>query len=124
GGIDDVDAIVLPVDRSRLGEDGDAALLFEVVGIHGARGDALIVAERAGLPEELVHERGFPMVDVRDDRDVSKVPDVVSGVPQRILASAAFSVARLIQVFSQLRKGPGYCRWLPKIRYLGATRNR
>ena len=72
GRVDDVDARVLPVDRGRLGEDGDAALLFEVVGIHGALGDALVVAEGAGLPEKLVDQRGLAMVDVRDDRDIAK----------------------------------------------------
>ena len=49
GRVDDVDAGVLPVDRGRLGQDGDAAFLFEIVGIHGALGDALVFAERAGL---------------------------------------------------------------------------
>ena len=47
--IDDVDAGVLPDDRGRLGEDGDAALLLEIVRIHGALGDALVFAEGAGL---------------------------------------------------------------------------
>ena len=79
GRVDDVDAGVLPVDRGRLGEDGDAALLFEVVGIHRALGDALVLAERAGLLEKLVDQRGLAMVDVRDDRDVADVHDVVLG---------------------------------------------
>ena len=59
-------------DRGRLGENGDAALVFEIVGIHGALGDALVVAEGAGLLEQLVDERGLAMVDVRDDRDISQ----------------------------------------------------
>jgi hypothetical protein len=74
GRVDDVDAGVLPVDRGRLGEDGDAALLFEVVGVHHALGDALVLAERAGLLEQLVDQRGLAMVDVRDDRDVANFP--------------------------------------------------
>ena len=73
GRVDDVDAGVLPVDRGRLGENGDAAFLFEVVRIHGAFGDALVFAERAGLTEELIDQGGFPMVDVRDDRDIADV---------------------------------------------------
>ncbi len=105
GRVDDVDAGVLPVDRGRLGEDGDAAFLFEVVGIHGALGDALIVAEGAGLPEQLVDEGGFSMVDVRDDRDITDFHVVVSGALQAAGQKALpLSVARLIQGFSQLRK--------------------
>ena len=45
GSVDDVDAGVLPDDRGHLGQDGDAALLFEVVRIHHALGDALVLAE-------------------------------------------------------------------------------
>ncbi len=71
GGIDDIDAGVLPQDRGRLGQDGDAALLFEVVRIHRALFDALVVAESAGLAEELVDERGLAVVDVGDDRHVA-----------------------------------------------------
>ena len=56
-----------------LGEDGDAALALEVVGIHGPLFDPLVLAERAGLPEQHVDQRGLAMVDVRDDRDVSQV---------------------------------------------------
>ena len=36
--VDDVDAGVLPEDRGGLGEDGDAALALQVVGIHRALG--------------------------------------------------------------------------------------
>jgi hypothetical protein len=72
GRVDDVDARVLPVDRGRLGEDGDAALLLEIVGIHRAFGHALVLAERAGLLEQFVDQRGLAMVDVRDDRDVAE----------------------------------------------------
>ena len=70
-GIDDVDARILPDDRGRLGQDGDAALLLEVVGIHHALDDALVVAVGAGLLQKLVDERGLAMVDVRDDGDVA-----------------------------------------------------
>ena len=49
GGIDDVDAVVLPVDRGRLGEDRDAALLSQIGGVHGALCDALVLPEGACL---------------------------------------------------------------------------
>ncbi|CCV04643.1 hypothetical protein MESS2_1340046 [Mesorhizobium metallidurans STM 2683] len=103
--VDDVDAGVLPVDRGRLGQDGDAAFLFEVVGIHGALGDALVVSEGAGLLQKLVDEGGFSMVDVRDDRDITNFHVLVSGALQAAGQKAPpLSVARLIQGFSHLRK--------------------
>jgi len=71
--IDDVDARAFPLDRGRLRQDGDAALLFEVVRIHRALFDALVVAEGAGLTEELVDERGLAVVDVCDNRHVAEV---------------------------------------------------
>ncbi len=73
GGVDDVDADVLPDDRGRLGEDGDAAFLFEIVRIHDALGDALVLAEGARLTQEAVDERGLAMVDVGDDGDVAQL---------------------------------------------------
>ena len=64
---------VLPDDRGRLGQDGDAALFFEIVRIHHAFGDALVLAEGAGLLEQAVDERGLAMVDVGDDGDVAQL---------------------------------------------------
>ena len=73
GGVDDVDAVALPLDRGRLGEDGDAALALEVVGIEGPLDRGLVLAEGAGLLEQGVDQRGLAMVDVRDDRDVADI---------------------------------------------------
>ncbi len=71
--IDDIDAGVVPDQRGRLGEDGDAALALEVVGIHAAFGDALVLAERARLLQKPVDQGGFAMVDVGDNGDVAKI---------------------------------------------------
>ena len=76
GRVDDVDPHVLPDDRGRLGEDGDAALALEVVRIHHPLGDALVVAEGARLLQEAVDEGRFAMVDVGDDGDVAKLHDL------------------------------------------------
>ena len=73
GRIDDVDAHILPDDRGHLGEDGDAALTFEVVGIHRALGDALVLAERARLLQEPIDQRGLAVVDMSDDGDIAKL---------------------------------------------------
>ena len=71
GGVDDVDLGVVIVDGGVLGEDGDAALFFEVVGVHDALGDGLVGAEGAGLAQHGVDERGLAVVDVGDDGDVA-----------------------------------------------------
>ena len=86
GGVDDVDAGAFPFDRGGLGKDGDAAFAFKIVGIHRAFRDGLAFPEGAGLGEHGVHEGGFAMVDVRDDRDVAKVHWCLRGGVARHLA--------------------------------------
>ena len=70
GGVDDVDLVVVVVERGVLGEDGDAALALEVVGVHDALGDGFVGAEGAGLAEHGVDQGGLAVVDVGDDGDV------------------------------------------------------
>ncbi len=72
GRVDDVDAGAFPFDRGRLGQDGDAALFFEIVAVHRPLFNALIVAERTGLAEKLIDEGGLAVIDVRDDRDITQ----------------------------------------------------
>jgi hypothetical protein len=82
GGVDDVDAEMLgrarrrPLDAGRLGEDGDPALLLQVVRIHRPFLDALVVAEGAGLAEQLVDQGRLAVIDVRDDRHVAEAHGV------------------------------------------------
>ncbi len=73
GGVDDVDACVFPLHRGCLGQDGDAALALQIVGIHRALDHALVVAIGAGLLQQAIDQRGFAVVDVGDDGDVTKV---------------------------------------------------
>jgi len=73
GGVDDVDLDAAPAKARILGQDGDAALAFEVARVHDPLGDLLVVAESAALPQHEVHERGLAVVDVGDDGDVTDV---------------------------------------------------
>src|SRR6185437_10384914 len=73
GSVDDVDAGVFPLHRGRLGQDGDAALALQIVGIHRALDHALVVAVGAGLLQQAIDQRGLAVVDVGDDGDVTKV---------------------------------------------------
>ena len=73
GGVDDIDAGVFPHQGGDLRKDRDAALFFEVVGVHDALGDFFVRAELARLAEKNVNEGCFPMVDVCDDGNVAKL---------------------------------------------------
>ncbi len=59
------------MDRRVLRENRDAALFFKVVGIHNALDDGFIGAERAGLAQHGVDQRGLAVVNVRDDGDIA-----------------------------------------------------
>ena len=76
GRVDDVDvgrrAVCSHSTDGAFGEDGDPALFFQVVRIHRPLFDALVVAEGAGLAEQLVDERGLAVIDVGDDRHVAE----------------------------------------------------
>src|SRR6185312_8409295 len=73
GRVDDVDAHAVPRDRRVLGEDRDATLALERIRVERALLHDLTAAERAGLLEESVDERGLAVVDVGYDGDVSYV---------------------------------------------------
>ncbi len=110
-GVDDVDPVAVPLDRGALGEDGDPALLFQVVGIHGPFLHALILAESAGLAEQLVDKRGLAVVDVGDDRHVAEAHGVRTRLEGVLKAGplsrlAALQQARGIQVRIRPRDGP------------------
>jgi hypothetical protein len=93
--VDDVDAGIAPHDRRGLGQDGDAALALEVVGIHRPLDLALIVPVGARLLQQPVDQGGFAMVDMGDDGDVAQVHKQVLKMGAR--ASALN------------RQGPRYC---------------
>mmetsp|Transcript_40368 Transcript_40368/g.97937 ORF Transcript_40368/g.97937 Transcript_40368/m.97937 type:complete len:414 (-) Transcript_40368:3-1244(-) len=72
--VDDVHLDPVVLERRVLRQDRDAALALLVVAIH----HSLVLAnaagaQRAGGLEHRVDQRGLPVVDVRDDRDVADV---------------------------------------------------
>ena len=78
GRVDDVDAGVLPLHRGGLGQNGDAALALQVVGVHGAFGHLLVLAKSAGLLQQAVDQGGLAVVDVGNDGDVTEVHRLTS----------------------------------------------
>ena len=73
GRVDDVQAHVAEQNPCVLREDRDAAFALLIHAVHRAIGDLFMRAESAALFEQRVDERGFAVVDVRDDRNVSEV---------------------------------------------------
>jgi hypothetical protein len=78
-GVHDIDAVAVPIHASVLGEDGDAALFLLVVAVHHALGLLAAAIQRARLFQQLVHQRGFAMVNVGNDGDVAQLFDRVCG---------------------------------------------
>ena len=91
----------LVTDRRVLGEDGDAALPLEVIGVHDALVHLLVGADGAGLLEESVDERGLPMVDVGDDGHIADV--VTKLLHARVLTPAPSIIIRILNDSSDLR---------------------
>ncbi len=77
GGVDEVQLVVLPVlgavaHADGLGLDGDPALALELHVVEELR-LRVPLADRAGVLEEPIGERGLAVIDVRDDREVADV---------------------------------------------------
>ena len=69
--VDDIDLGSGVKHGGVLGEDRDAALALEVVRVHNAFGDGLVVAEGAALAKHGVNQRGLAVIHVGDDGDIA-----------------------------------------------------
>ncbi len=76
GSVDDVHQVSAVFKGAVFRGNGDAALPLKVHGIHEALGHDLIVAEHAALFEKSVDQRGFPVVDMRDNGNVADITRV------------------------------------------------
>ena len=72
-GIHNIDLHIAILYGGVLGQNGDAALPLQVVGVHHALGYGLILPECAALLEHLVHQRGLSVVDVGDNCNVTNI---------------------------------------------------
>ena len=68
--VDDVDLVILVVNRRILGENGDTALALEIAGVHHALHHSLIFTIHAALLQHLVDQRRLAMVNVGNDGDI------------------------------------------------------
>ncbi len=73
GSVQNVDLGFAKMDGGVFGHDRDAALAFQIHGIHDALDDFFVGAIQAGLFEHGVNQRGFAVVYVSDDGDVANV---------------------------------------------------
>ena len=73
GRVDDVDLHALVGNRDVLGQDGDAALALQIVGVEDLLADKLRFAELAALPQQAIDQRRLAVVDVGDDGHVADV---------------------------------------------------
>ena len=71
-GIHDVDLGVLVPDGGVLGQDGDAPLTLQIVGVHDPLHRLLVLPVHAALLEHLVHQGGLAVVHVGDNGYVSQ----------------------------------------------------
>ena len=71
--VNDVDFRVPVTNTDIFCEDRDSPFAFEIVVVKETFVHFLIFAEEFGLFDDLVNERGFAMVDMCDDGDVSDV---------------------------------------------------
>ena len=54
-----------------LRQNCDAALFFKIIGIHHPFCRRLAAVQGTGLPQQLVYQRGFAVIDVGDDGDIA-----------------------------------------------------
>ena len=72
-GIDDGDLYRTSLDGRVLGQDGDSLFTFEIPRIENSVGDDLIASKSPRLAEHGIDQRGFAVVDVRHDCDISEI---------------------------------------------------
>ncbi len=87
--VHDVDLDVFISHARVLRADRNASFALKVHRVHDALAHFSDIPVRMRLAQNRVHERGFPVIHVRDNRDVS---------------DSFFEYCRLIQFFSQLVK--------------------
>ena len=71
--VDDVDLYALVINGNVLRKNGDAALTFLIVAVQHAVFHLLICAEYVGGLQQLVNQRSFAVVNVRDNSHVTNI---------------------------------------------------
>src|SRR5713101_5960748 len=72
-GVDNVDAVTVPLKRRVLRANSDPLLALEIHRVHHPLLDFLIRPKSPRLTQELIHECGLAVIDVRNDGDVTDI---------------------------------------------------
>ena len=78
--VDNVELHPLVADGCGLGEDRDALLTLEIIGVQNQLADLLVGGEDARLLEQRIDQRGLAVVDVGDDCHIAQVGAAWRGV--------------------------------------------
>ena len=70
-GVDQIDFHTAVVNRDVLRQNGDSAFFFDVVRIEDPFSFEFRIAILSTLPQQTIHQCGFPVVNVSDDDDIS-----------------------------------------------------
>ena len=70
-GVNNVDTNSFVIDGGVFGKNCDTTLTLKIVGVHHTGRNRLSLAEDARLVEHGIHQRGFAMVNVGNDRNVA-----------------------------------------------------
>ena len=75
GSVDDINFGAVPVDGGIFGENGNAPLFLQVVGIHNQLriGAELLGELGLGLLQKSIHQRSFPMINMGNNGYISNV---------------------------------------------------
>ena len=72
-GINDVNLYIIIMNSCIFGQNRDAPLPLDVIGVHNTLCDFLVFPEHTALFQQLVHNRCLAVVDMGDNRDISYV---------------------------------------------------
>ena len=72
GGINDVDAVSVPINGRAFGQNGDAALFFQIAFVHGPFHHSLVGAKGSTLTQNRIHQGCFSMVNVGNNGNVAQ----------------------------------------------------
>ena len=71
GSINDVNFQAVIQNGRVLGQDRDATLALQIIGVHHALNQCLVGTECATLAEHGIHQRGLTVIHVRDNGNVA-----------------------------------------------------
>ena len=73
GGVNDIDLYILVMNCGILRKNGDTSLAFDVARVHNAGDSFLILSVNSALLEHFIDQSGLSVVNVCNDRYVSKI---------------------------------------------------